>query len=463
MLPTSHWICMEVARASENITSVHSHRSTDHHKDQDPFFSFEAKTTRFTKKSAADVQRSANLVFEAQEVRSWKHACHGLWPGSSHVKNFETWWKMVQHQTESNNTFCRSNESSEMQCTKTKPKCFHCQLELPEQGLRLLSDHLQVTHGFPATVQHKGPTKHHPVARFCQIVRCSTSWWLTVTCCSAGNTCQISVKFQDPRLTPAPRWLKHRNRIAWRGAADPPSNGSLNALNVGRIQTTFKFKITLEQLLIFQRWLISRRSHGPCALEILTSNPFKPSRLAKSQGICPRQGLTKMLLAAVRHSAVDQGWEHSETRLWNSVDQLKSVTRLVPSTHAFWKHHQLGRKPEPRAHWPASIFPGKSDFNMDGKCWNKQQANHWYKQLQVQKEQANPQSWTSSEFCSFGQLLAVGSTILGLHPRQVGAEDVGFGRWTPACSAKQRNNTFQNIEVQEKMQLFQNCFKPKTL
>ena len=70
--------------------------------------------------------------------------------------------------------------------------------------------------------------------------------------------------------------------------------------------------------------------------------------------------------------------------------------------------------------------------------WCKQAC--WYKWLQnIGTNQPRKLSrfriLTSS---SVWQLLAVESTILGLHPGQVGAEDVGFGRWNASLLKQNR-------------------------
>lgn len=72
------------------------------------------------------------------------------------------------------------------------------------------------------------------------------------------------------------------------------------------------------------------------------------------------------------------------------ANEISDSTRLVPWTHAvlaqkcwgphaFWKHHQLGRKPEPRTHLPASISPDANSYKI--------------------LEQINAQNWAGSEFC----------------------------------------------------------------
>ena len=56
-------------------------------------------------------------------------------------------------------------------------------------------------------------------------------------------------------------------------------------------------------------------------------------------------------------------------------------------------------------------------------------------------------------------IFRIGSTILGLHPGQVGAEDVGFGR-RPACSSKRKKATIRRenaAALKPKLSSFMMC------
>ena len=122
------------------------------------------------------------------------------------------------------------------------------------------------------------------------------------------------------------------------------------------------------------------------------------------------------------------------------ANEILDSTGLVPWTHAaaqkcwgphpFWKHHQPGRKPEPHPHLPASISP-------------ESQIAIWIAHLGMLQTSpliqtaTNTKYWNKSahkteHFQNYAvlaiQLLAIGNTILGLHPGQVGAENVGFAR-----------------------------------